>query len=155
VYSWREISDMEYRISLAHTHAPSDILTKTAILSVKVTTSIWVILVPIEVVTTFLGGCLIGLTFGVLLFVLTLIWWPFFVLLLGTSWLWLRAWYLRPILLVPGVLVSNLANLYITLAPDPEKASKYAKLSIAEEWPLSWYLIKPPAEYPRSEADTE
>ena len=147
MYDWKMISDMQHRILLAHDYAPKEPLTYIALLLVKVTTSVQTILVPIEMVTTAVGGCLIILTFGLLIFVLTVIWWPFLVLLLGTSWLWLIAWYLRPVLLVPGVLIANLATLYVMLAPDPEKDSKYAKLSIAGEWPLSWYLLKPPTRY--------
>ena len=155
MYDWQQINDMAYRINLAKTHAPKDILTKTATLLLKVVEWVWLIFTPVEIVTTALGGCLIAITFGVLSFVLTLIWWPFFLLLLGTSWLWLRASYLRPILLVPGVLVAALASLYVMLAPEPEKEAKFAKLSIAEEWPLSWYLMKPPAEYYEGSAETE
>ena len=125
------------------TYVPGDILTKTAILLVKVGTGVLMILTPLEIVTTSLGGCLIALTFGVFALVLSLIWWPFFMFLLGTSWLWLHFWYLRPILLVPGVLVAIVADLYIMLAPEPERAAKIAKLSIAGEWPLSWYVIHP------------
>lgn len=151
----RNILDMQYRISLAQDHAPKDILTKTAIVLVKVLTGVLIILAPIQVVTTALGGCLIAITFGLLTFVLTLIWWPFFVLLMGTSWLWLHAWYLRIILLVPGALIATLANLYVMLAPEPEKDAKLQKLAITDEWPLSWYLIKPPAQYCRQQVSME
>jgi len=155
MYDWRQISDMNYRISLAKAHAPKDIFTKTATLLLKVVTWVSLILTPVEIVTTALGGCLIAITFGLFSLVLSVIWFPFLWLLLGTSWLWLRAWYLRPVLLVPGVLVSALANIYVMLAPEPEKDAKYAKLSIAEEWPLTWYLIKPPAEYYEGKSETE
>lgn len=138
---------MAYRAELAHVHAPKDVLTRIAVVSVKVATTALTVLVPVEIVTTAVGGCLVALTFGVGFFVLSLIWLPFLVLLLGTSWLWLHAWYLRPILLVPGIVIAIVANLYVMLTPDPEKDAKYAKLSIAQEWPLSWYLIKPPKEY--------
>jgi hypothetical protein len=33
------------------------------------------------------------------------------------------------------------------LAPEPERDAKYSKLSISDEWPLTWYLLRPPAEY--------
>lgn len=104
------------------------------------------LLVPVEVVTTAAGGCLAGLTFGLLFVVLSIIWWPFLAFLLGTSWLWLRAWYLRPILLLPGVIVALVADLYVMFTPEPEKDAKVMKLSMADEWPLSWYLLRPPAE---------
>ena len=84
-----------------------------------------------------------------------MIWWPFLLLLAGTSWLWLQGWFLRPVLIIPGVLISALADLYVMLAPEPEKAGKLAKLSIAEEWPLSWYLMKPPAEYYEGMTETK
>jgi hypothetical protein len=146
---------MQYRISLAQKYAPTDILTKTAVVSVKVVTSALVVLLPVQMVTTAIGGCLLALTLDLLTLLLTLIWWPFLALLLGTSWLWLRVSYLRPILLVPGVLISTLAHLYVMLAPEPEKDVKYAKLSIAGEWPLSWYLVRPPAEYYGERAQSE
>ncbi|MBI4332361.1 MAG: hypothetical protein HY673_13895 [Chloroflexi bacterium] len=147
MYDWGQISDMEYRMSLADLNAPKDILTKSAMVLVRVLTGATIVLVPLEIATTGIGGCLVAITFGVLILVLTLIWLPFIVFLLGTSWLWLHAWYLRPILLLPGAVVALLATIYIMLAPDPEKDAKHAKLCMAERWPLTWYLIKPPAEY--------
>lgn len=152
---FQNIADTEYRSSLAQEYAPKDIFTKTAILLVKVTTGILVVLLPLQMLTTAIGGCLITITFGVLILLLTLIWWPFLALLLGTSWLWLHAWYLRPILLIPGVLIAFLADIYVMLAPEPEKDAKIMKLSIAEEWPVSWYLLKPPAVYYKSQVSTE
>ena len=152
MYNFGQFSDMDYRISRAKTHAPKDILTKTAAFLVGVITTVMVVLAPLQMLTTAVGGLLIVITFGVLLLVFTILWWPFLILLLGTSWLWLHAWYLRPILLVPGVLIATLAHLYVMLAPEPEKDAKYAKFSMVGEWPLSWYLIKPPAEYYREQA---
>ena len=142
---WQQISDMDYRSKLALANAPTDIFTKIAILLVKGITAIFIILLPLQIITTAVGGCLIALTFGILLLVLSLIWLPFAALLLGTSWLWLHAWYTCPILLIPGVLIAIVADLFIMLAPEPEREAKHAKLCIASDWPLSWYLIKPPA----------
>jgi hypothetical protein len=141
-----QINLTRYRISLAHTYAPSDIFTKVARLLVFGITVATMVLAPIEIITTGIGGCLIGFTLGLGYLVLSVIWWPFGALLLGTSWLWFRAWYLRPLLLLPGVIVDLLATIYVMLMPDPEKDSKYAKLSLVAEWPLSWYLLRPPAE---------
>ena len=140
------INQINYRISLAHTYAPKDIFTKVARVLVKAVIFPTMLLVPVEMVTTALGGCLAGCTFGLLEVVLSIVWWPFLAFLLGTSWLWLHAWYLRPILLLPGVIVALLATLYVMLTPEPEKDAKFLKLAIADEWPLSWYLLRPPAE---------
>ena len=90
------------------------------------------------------GGCLIALTLGLFILVLSVIWLPFAAFLLGTSWLWLKAWYLRPVLLIPGVLVAVVAHAYVMLAPDSERDSKYTKLTLTDSWPLSWYLLHPP-----------
>ena len=150
MYDWRLISDTSYRISLAEQHAPRDIFTKLAIISLKGLTSALVILMPIQIITTALGGCVIAVTFGLFLLLLNLIWWPFLALLLSTSWLWLHAWYMRPILLLPGIVIAVIAVLYVMLAPDPERDSKYTKLALAGDWPLSWYIIKPPIEYYKS-----
>jgi hypothetical protein len=130
---------------MARANAPKDFLTKLAIVLTKVLISPTLFLTPIQIFTTSIGGCLIGLTFGAIAFVLSIIWWPFMILLLGSSWIWLRSWYSRPILLFPGVLIALISHIYIMLAPDPEKDAKYTKLSMADEWPLSWYLLRPPS----------
>lgn len=147
MWDWRAISDIELRVRMAKEHGPHDILTNIAWALAKVLAAFTLVLFPIQIVTTSIGGCLIALTFGLLILVLTVIWLPFYGLLLGTSWLWLSAWYLRPILLLPGLLVSLVAGAYVMLAPEPEKDAKWAKLALAHEWPLSWLLIKPPPEY--------
>ena len=138
------IQHWQSRIVLAQHNAPSDVFTTVALVLVKAATTALIILLPLQMVSTAIGGCLIALTFGVLSIILSIIWLPFLGLLLGTSWLWLRVWYLRPILLIPGVAVAILATVYVMLAPDPERDAKYAKLSMAGEWPLSWFLVKPP-----------
>ena len=155
MFDWRQIADIQHREALALAHAPKDILTKIAFHSVNITTSALSIFMPLQLITTGIGGCLIAITFGIFLFILTLIWWPFLLLLLGTSWLWLHAWYLRPILLIPGVLIATVADLYVMLTPEPERDAKYTKLSLADKWPLSWYLIKPPAEYYNKQVEIE
>jgi hypothetical protein len=147
MYDFRNISDMNYRTEIAHANSPKDIITKIAKLFVKGTTAILIILTPLQLLTTALGGCLIAITFGIFSFILSIIWWPFLMLLLGTSWLWLKAWYLRPILLFPGIIIAFVAHLFVMLMPEPERDAKYIKLSLSDEWPLSWYLMKPPKEY--------
>ena len=77
----------------------------------------------------------------------TALWLPMYGFLVGTSWLWLNAWPLRPVLLLPGVAVAVIGETYVSLAPEPERDAKHAKLSIAQEWPLSWYLLRPPPAY--------
>lgn len=144
---YEAIDDMEYRIRVAHSNMPSDFVTKLALILVKVITATFVIFLPIQLIMSGVGGCLAGLTFGLFMIVLNILWLPFNSILLGTSWLWLHAWYLRPVLLFPGVLIAAVADLCLMILPGPSDSSRHARLSIIEEWPLSWYLLRPPSEY--------
>jgi hypothetical protein len=149
---YKNISDTEYRAALAREYAPKDVLTTTTIISVKAITGIFTILIPLQVITTSIGGCLIGITFGFFTLLLSVVWLPFYGLLVGTSWLWINAWYLRLILIIPGICIATIGYIYVMLAPEPEKDAKVMKLAITDMWPLSWYLIKPPAIYYKPKA---
>ena len=144
MHDLEQINDLRERIGVARANAPSDIFTKFAKILVKYTTSLLVAFKPISMVTTAIGGCLIVFTIGFLALPILFIWLPFYYLLAGTSWLWLKARYLRPILLIPGVIIAFIADLYVMLMPDFERGAKITKLAICEEWPLSWYLTHPP-----------
>ena len=144
MHDFEQINDLKERIGVARANAPADIFTKLSRMLVKFTTSLLVMLTPISMITTAVGGCLIVVTIGFFALPILLVWFPFYNLLAGTSWLWLQAWYLRPILLIPGVIIAFIADLYVMLMPDFERGAKITKLAICEEWPLSWYLIKPP-----------
>ena len=139
----REFGEINYRIALAHQHAPKDVLTRGNRAAIKAITR----LLPDQLVTTAFGGRLITATFGVFSLILTLMWLPLFVFLVGTSWLWLKVWVLRPLLMIPGVLIALFAYVFVSLMPEPESDVKHTKLAFAGEWPLSWYLIKPPSEH--------
>jgi hypothetical protein len=144
MHDLERIHDVRERIGVAKANAPADIFTKFAKMLVKFTTSLLVMLRPVSRVTTAVGGCLVVVSIGFLALPISFVWLPFYYLLSGTSWLWLQAWYLRPILLLPGVIVALIADLYVMLMPEFERGAKITKLAICEEWPLSWYLIKPP-----------
>jgi hypothetical protein len=92
----------------------------------------------LSLVTTTILGLLVTLSFGLLLYPLSAIWMLFFGLLLGSSWLWIRAWYLRPVLLLPGVLIAAIGFAYVSLVPDMgEKYQKALKLGLCDSWPFS------------------
>ena len=142
---WQNIADMERREQVARAYAPTDIFTRVAMVTVKLLTAFLLVILPLQLVTTCLGGCLIALTLGLFLLVLNLIWLPIFALVMGTSWLWLKAWYLRPFLLLPGIAIAVVAHAYVMLAPESERDAKHAKLMLTDSWPLSWYLLRPPS----------
>ncbi len=100
------------------------------------------ILLIMPIVTLALG-LLVQISFGILLFPLSIIWMAFFAMLLATSWLWIRAWYLRPLLLVPGVFIAVLADVYVSFVPDMgEKYQKLLKLALCDSWPYSYLVFE-------------
>jgi hypothetical protein len=136
------VTDIDHRIHLAELYGPHDPLTVVAHrTTVFVCGILGILLFPIKIITTGVGGCLIALTLGLFAIFLTVVWLPILALLLGTSWLWINVWPLRPILLVPGVLFAILANVFVQLAPEPDPAAKYSKAVLAGDWPLTWYLL--------------
>ncbi len=145
--AWQAIENIEDRAALARHYGPQDIFTKVAKVSMEAGSTALLVLFPLQIVTTAIGGCVVGLTFGLFAFLLSLIWLLFLGLLLGSSWLWLKVPLLRPILLVPGVVLALIADAYVRLAPEPERVAKWAKLTLAQEWPLSWLIVFPPDEW--------
>lgn len=144
MHDLERIIDIRERIAAARASGPSDIFTKFTKILVKFTTSFLVLLSPIYKITTAVGGCLVVVTIGVLALPILFLWLPFYYLLAGTSWLWIKAWYLRLVIVLPGILLAVIADFYVKLMPDFERGSKRKKLAICEEWPLSWYLTHPP-----------
>ena len=79
-----------------------------------------------------------ALTFGVLPLVLSLPWLVCLWLLIGTSWLWAKVPLARPVLLVPGVILSVIGFEYTAFVPEMgEKYQKLVKLGLRESWPYS------------------
>ena len=74
---------------------------------------------------------------------LSVIWFPLLGVILGSSWLWLRAPILRPVLILPGVVVAVVSDIYVSLVPDMgEKYQKLLKLGICDSWPYSLIVFK-------------
>jgi hypothetical protein len=111
------------------------------------------ILIPIQLATTGLGGCLVAVTFGLALLPMTAIWLAMMGLLLGSSWLWkvaARAGALGLIIQIPlaliGVPLAFLSSTFAALMPSMgEMESRVAKLQMAGVWPFSihlWMIVK-------------
>ena len=142
--------DLDERLKAMRVGAPRDIVTRLARLLTKAITSILVILWPIAKLTSIVAGCLIVFTIGFLSFVFLVVWLPMYHILIATSWLWLKAWYLRPILLIPGIIIAFGSDIWVLITPDFRRKAKQKKQAMCEEWPLSWYLVNPP-EGPKTE----
>ncbi|MGD1119971.1 MAG: hypothetical protein ABR886_10880 [Dehalococcoidales bacterium] len=98
---------------------------------------------PIQLITTFVLGILTTITFGIFAWLTTGIWLLFLGPLLGTSWLWTRLPFLRPILILPGVLWARASGICATIFPSMgDWSARKIKLDICDIWPLSWNLLK-------------
>lgn len=108
------------------------------ILGVITTILAWPTL-PLQIVTTFVGGCLVSCTFGLLLIPLSLIWMTLFLgPLMGLSWLWDKTPILRIPIAIVGVPLAAIGSTYVALIPSMgEMESRVTKLVFCETWPFS------------------
>ena len=95
--------------------------------------------VPVQLVTTFVGGCLVELTFGLLLIPLAIIWNVFFLWpLLGLSWAWDRVPLLRIPLAVVGIPLAAVGATLVALVPSMgDMGARASKLVLCGTWPFS------------------
>lgn len=98
----------------------------------------WIVL-PLQIISTFVLGILVNLTFGLLLFPMSLIWTVLFLgPLLGLSWLWRKLPFLRIPLAIIGIPIAILGSVYTAMMPSMgEIESRVIKLLLCETWPFS------------------
>ena len=109
------------------------------ILNFILTILAWIIL-PIALVTTFILGILVSITFGLLLLPVSIVWMLFFLgPLLLLSWLCHKIPVLRNfvgILFLPWVV---LAYTYVCLMPSMgELENRAEKMMLCNTWPFTW-----------------
>lgn len=146
--TWRwTVSDLDSRVTFARMQSPTDFLTVLARFVVSgVTAALALVLLPVDMLARMIGQVLLMLVVGfIVLMLLDLIWLLVWGMLVGSSWLWINHWWLRPLLFLPGMSVAILAHIYIMVAPDPQKNPRYTMLP--REWPLSWNVWRPPKDY--------
>ena len=115
------------------------------VLSVALTLVAWLV-IPITLVTTFVLGILVRVTFGLFLLPISLIWVVCFLgPLLALSWVWEKVPLLRIPNAVIGIPVAFAGNTYACLMPSMgELDSRVSKLLLSESWPYTldcWRLI--------------
>jgi hypothetical protein len=99
-----------------------------------------IVVIPLQLVTTFVLGLLVSLTFGLLLIPISLVWtvlflWP----LLGLSYLYERVPILGHVLGIIGVPFAVIGNTYVALMPSMgEWDSRFAKMVICQTFPYTW-----------------
>jgi hypothetical protein len=70
-------------------------------------------------------------------FIMTVIWLPFFGYIMSTSWLYQKAFVLRPMLAIISIPILVVLDSFLTLMANPDKADKYNKALIVDSWPFS------------------
>ncbi len=98
------------------------------------------IVIPLQIITTFILGILVSLTFGLLLIPISLIWTILFLgPLLGLSYIYERITILRPFISIIGIPLAVIGDTYVALMPSMgEKDSRYAKMIICQTFPYTW-----------------
>jgi len=102
------------------------------------------IVVPVQMVTTFVLGILVSLTFSLLLIPISFIWTVLFLgPLLGLSYVYERIKILRPFISIIGIPLAVLGDTYVALMPSMgEKDSRFAKLILCQTFPYTWKFVQ-------------
>lgn len=99
---------------------------------------------PIGLITNLGGGCLVSITFGLILLPLSLIWMLIMGLLLAISWLWERVpWPLQVPLAIGGAPLAAIGYAYVLMIPEPgEEESRRSKILLCQTFPFEMDLIR-------------
>lgn len=98
-----------------------------------------IVVIPLQLVTTAVGGLLVAVTCGLFLVALDAIWMGVFLgPLLGLSWLYDKAGPARVLVALIGVPVALTAGIYVALSPAMgEVEARREKLRLCWCWPFS------------------
>ncbi len=109
------------------------------IVDLFLTITAWVV-VPLQIITTFLLGILVTLTFGLLLLPLSLLWVVLFLgPLLGFSYIWEHVPFARLFVSILGIPLAIIADAYVCLIPSMgEMDSRIVKLLYCQTFPYTW-----------------
>ncbi len=98
------------------------------------------IVIPVQMVTTFVLGLLVSLTFGLLLIPFSIIWIVLFLgPLLGLSYVYERVAIARAFISIIGIPLAVIGDTYVALLPSMgEMDSRYAKMIVCQTFPYTW-----------------
>ena len=150
--TWRwDANDIAARLRYALKFAPTDMLTLFSMFVMKnccsvIATVAWPFELVLKGTVGFLlkGGCVF--VWGmVILMILDLFWMAAWSLLMLSSSAWIKIRWLRPFLIIPGLVLALFSYIFVVLAPDPQKNNEYHIL--VKSWPMSWRVYSPKEEY--------
>lgn len=98
------------------------------------------IVIPVQMITTFVLGIIVSLTFGLLLIPISLIWVVLFLgPILGLSYIYEKVAILRPFISIIGIPLAVIGDTYVALMPSMgEMDGRYAKMVICQTFPYTW-----------------
>lgn len=113
------------------------------VIDILITILAWIV-VPLQIITTFLLGILVTLTFGLLLYPLSIIWIVLFLgPLIGISFLWEKASFIRPFISILGIPFALIGDIYVSLMPSMgEIDSRVVKMLYCQTFPYTWSFHK-------------
>lgn len=98
-----------------------------------------ILVIPIMLVTTFVLGLAVTVTFGLLLLPISLIWMLLYFPMLGLSWVCNRAPVLRDVIGIIFLPWAVVADVFVALMPSMgELESRASKMLLCESWPFTW-----------------
>lgn len=112
---------------------------------VRITLGILAIVVlPIQLITTFVLSIMVELSFGILLLPFSLVWAIlFYGPLIAMSYLFEKVIFFRPCISLLGIPCAVLGNIYVALIPSMgEFDSRYSKMLICQTFPYSLAFVK-------------
>jgi hypothetical protein len=95
-------------------------------------------------VTTFILGLLVSITFGLLLIPISIIWTILFLYpLLGLSYVFERVTILKPFISLVGIFLAFIGDTYVSLMPSMgEMESRYEKLIMCQTFPYTFKYLQ-------------
>lgn len=99
-----------------------------------------IIVIPAQIITTFVLGILVSLTFGLPLILFSAIWIAlFYGPLLGLSYMYEQIVIARPFISIVGIPLAIIGNTFVTLIPSMgELESRFIKLIYCQSFPYTW-----------------
>ncbi len=96
--------------------------------------------VPLQIITTFVLGILVQLTFGLLLLPFSLVWIVLFLgPLIGVSHVWERVPFIRLFASMFGIPLAVIGDIYVSLIPSMgEMDSRIVKMLYCQTFPYTW-----------------
>ena len=103
-----------------------------------------VVVIPVQIVTTFVLGLLVRLTFGLLLIPISIIWTVLFLgPLVALSYIYEKVYITRIFVAIVGLPIAVIGNIFCCLMPSMgEKNDRVTKMLLSNIFPFTWHCFQ-------------